>query len=159
MVYIIDVYFFSLQQNPEHLLGWHDLLERISRVGMTKKNACRAIHRLIESEGVSLPLKFDAVQITVKRLKPLGTYQLGGLSSQCAHGLSTCWKTIRCICLGAMTYTVRLGKLCYMTFGVDIGLSTHCIPSTQLMWSIGMLCPMHSMGMKDEGLVMFHSWY
>lgn len=43
---------------------------------MTKKNACRALHRLIQSEGAILPLQIDAVKITVRRLKPrLGQYE------------------------------------------------------------------------------------
>lgn len=51
--------------------GWYDKLEKLSRIHRNKKNACRALHRLVESCGVTLPLKFDAVQIVVKRRKPV----------------------------------------------------------------------------------------
>lgn len=40
-----------------------------------KKNACRALHRLVEHAGVTLPLSMDAVQITIKRMKPLGEFK------------------------------------------------------------------------------------
>ena len=50
--------------------GWDDLLQKISKVHKCQKTACRALHRLIESSGVTLPLPLDAVQISVKRTKP-----------------------------------------------------------------------------------------
>lgn len=56
-------------------LGWYDLLEKISGVHKSQKNACRALHRLVEEAGVSLPLHLDAVLITIKRRRPLGEFQ------------------------------------------------------------------------------------
>ena len=51
-------------------LGWYDLLERLARVHRCKTTACRALHRLVETAGVTFPLKFDVVQIVVKKRKP-----------------------------------------------------------------------------------------
>ena len=53
------------------ILGWYDLLEKISAVHKSQKNACRALHRLVEEAGVSLP----AVLITIKRRRPLGEFE------------------------------------------------------------------------------------
>lgn len=53
------------------------MLQKLSSIHNPKnqKNACRALHRLVEHAGVTLPLSIDAVQITIKRLKPLGEFK------------------------------------------------------------------------------------
>lgn len=48
---------------------------KLSSLQKTKKNACRALHKLVESNGLALPLPMDVVEITLKRVKPLTTYQ------------------------------------------------------------------------------------
>ena len=51
------------------------MLQKLSSIYKNKKNACRALHRLVEHAGVTLPLSMDAVQITIKRMKPLGEFK------------------------------------------------------------------------------------
>ena len=53
------------------MLGWNDLLQHLSTVGKSKKNACRALHRLVEGSGVTLNLPLDPVHCRVRRLKPV----------------------------------------------------------------------------------------
>ena len=45
-------------------------------VAKSQKNACRALHRLVEYAGVTLPLQITTVSIVVKRVKPLGTQRV-----------------------------------------------------------------------------------
>lgn len=51
--------------------GWHDLLQKLAGLHKCQKTACRTLHRLVESYGVTLPLRFHAVSITVRKLKPV----------------------------------------------------------------------------------------
>ena len=51
--------------------GWNDLLTRLSGVSKSKRNACRALHSLVERAGVTLPIPLDAISITIRRYKPL----------------------------------------------------------------------------------------
>lgn len=53
-------------------LGWY-AAEAILRVP-EQKNACRALHSLVNNAGVLLQLEIDAVQIVVRRVKPVGHY-------------------------------------------------------------------------------------
>lgn len=56
-------------------LGWYDLLEKVASVKRSPSNACRAIHTLIRQNGCCLPIQMDVAVITIKRLKPLGTFR------------------------------------------------------------------------------------
>lgn len=46
------------------------MLYKISKVYTNQKNACRALHRLVEASGITLKLPLDAYQIPVKMRKP-----------------------------------------------------------------------------------------
>ncbi len=47
------------------------MLGKLSAVGNSKKNACRALHRLVESTGVTLKLPIEPVHCTIRRVKPV----------------------------------------------------------------------------------------
>ena len=51
------------------------MLEKLAKVKRCPKTACRAFHSLIRQAGCCLPLQIDVAQITIKRLKPLGTFK------------------------------------------------------------------------------------
>ena len=70
-----EFHIFHCVTDIDQWLGWYDLLQKISSVNKTKQNACRALHRLVEKAGVTLPLRLDAALITIKRRRPLGQYQ------------------------------------------------------------------------------------
>ena len=68
--------YLSCVGHPKYFwLGWYDLLEKLASVKNCQKTACRTLHRLVRATGMSLPLKLDVAEITIKRLKPLGTFK------------------------------------------------------------------------------------
>ena len=58
-----------------YILGWYDLLEKLAKVKRCQKTACRALHRLIRTTGICLPLEVDVAKVTIKKLKPLGVHE------------------------------------------------------------------------------------
>ena len=66
---------YMIFQIPFSILGWYDLLQKLAGVHKSQKNACKILHRLVEKTGVTLPLKLDAVLITIKRRRPFGQFQ------------------------------------------------------------------------------------
>lgn len=50
--------------------GWCDLLEKLAFVAKSQKNACRALHCLVEKTGVCLPIPVHTTQITIRQTKP-----------------------------------------------------------------------------------------
>lgn len=58
-----------------NLKGYHDTLEKLSKIYKSQKNACRMLHTLIEKSGVCLPLEISCAQISIRRMKPLGEYK------------------------------------------------------------------------------------
>ena len=50
--------------------GKFDLLWKLSRAGLDKRNACRNLHRLIDRKDILFPVPIDAVKITVAIRKP-----------------------------------------------------------------------------------------
>ena len=57
-----------------HWLGWYDLLEKLAKLKRCPKTACRALHTLIKQNGCCLPIEVDVAKVTIKRLKPIRTF-------------------------------------------------------------------------------------